>query len=482
MTTRSNMSSRSSVKLKSQKSAALACAAVSAGIITLASWTSRRQHYDFSSTGVHRRLSLLDEDQDLPGIFPFRPQDYLGFGCATLGLLLAAGGGIGGGGMLVPIYILLLEFPVKRAIPLSSVTVLGGAVANNLLNIRKVHPDHPERPAIDWDLVLQFGPTAIAGALVGDDLNKLLPGIVLLVLMLLLLSVTAQETLSKAWKLYQKEEQEEKNKIENVNESANGSGNGHNGAATESTPLVKRKHLETDVEASNGNGSSHNLDGESEAIRRQCINNAIKLLSLFAVVTVLDLLQGTPDDGGGGPLRLRRCGTTCYWASEALKFLSIVLFSLHVRSSILRRQEAGGPVLSEIRWDERNTIVYPSLGITAGLVAGMFGIGGGIVMAPLMLALGVHPKVVSATSACMILFTSGMSTLCYLVFGYLKYDYAIFCLVLGFLSTLVGQTAMSALLTWSGQRSLYIAFCIGGVVAISAVAMGIESVVAIFYS
>lgn len=40
--------------------------------------------------------SLLDENQALPPLFPLTwPSDYLGFTCATLGLLLAAGGGIG---------------------------------------------------------------------------------------------------------------------------------------------------------------------------------------------------------------------------------------------------------------------------------------------------------------------------------------------------------------------------------------------------
>ena len=100
---------------------------------------------------------------------------------------------------------------------------------------------------------------------------------------------------------------------------------------------------------------------------------------------------------------------------------------------------------------------------------------------PLMLALGVHPQVASATSAAMILFTSCTATISYLTFGYLKYDYASFCLVLGFLSTLVGQTFMSAIMKRSGQRSSYIAFCIGGVVAISAIAMGIESALAIIW-
>ena len=33
----------------------------------------------------------------------------------------------------------------------------------------------------------------------------------------------------------------------------------------------------------------------------------------------------------------------------------------------------------EIHWSERNSIVYPAVSSLAGLVAGMFGVGGGIV-------------------------------------------------------------------------------------------------------
>ena len=176
---------------------------------------------------------------------------------------------------------------------------------------------------------------------------------------------------------------------------------------------------------------------------------------------------------------MEACVPYCYWISEGVVFACIILFSLYVRSGILKRQENGGPVLSDIHWDEHNTIEYPLLSVIAGLFAGMFGIGGGIVKGPLMLSLGVHPEVTSATSACMILFTSCTSTLCYFIFGFLKYDYAFFCMALGFISTLIGQTAMTEVMKRAGQRSSYIAFCIGLVVAISAIAMGIESVIAL---
>ena len=64
------------------------------------------------------------------------------------------------------------------------------------------------------------------------------------------------------------------------------------------------------------------------------------------------------------------------------------------------------PERGDIVWTEWTTIVYPLWCSCAGIIAGMFGVGGGIVKGPLMLHLGVLPEVAAATSATMILFTS----------------------------------------------------------------------------
>lgn len=456
----------------------------------------------------YRRLSLLNEDEDLlpEHVFPLRyPYDYIGFGCAIFGLVLAAGGGIGGGGMLVPIYTLLLQFPVKHAIPLASITVFGGAIANNVLNVKKCHPLFPQRPAIDWDLMVLLVPTMIAGAVVGAVLNKIFPDILLAILMLVLLSITAKETLAKAMKMYREEKRvlllqgggrnshdcdddhddddDEKKRRKQENGNYCDGNKESSPRATEHTPLVvsssNEMHLETDFntteydsETKNGVDSNGIVKSHDEkSMKRQCIDDAIKLTTLFAFVAIVDVMQKS---------RLEQsCGAYCHWGSELLLFFAIAIFTYCARSEILARRKSCGPIVSEIGWDESNTTIYPIFAIVAGLVAGMFGIGGGIIVGPLMLAIGVHPQVASATSACMVLFTSATSTLSFLIFGYLQGDYAIFCLVLGFLSTLVGQTGMTVLLAWSGGRNSYIAFCVGGVVGISAIAMGVESAVTI---
>ena len=43
-------------------------------------------------------------------------------------------------------------------------------------------------------------------------------------------------------------------------------------------------------------------------------------------------------------------------------------------------------------------MLFPELSTLAGAVAGLFGVGGGIIKAPLMLELGVPPDVAAATS------------------------------------------------------------------------------------
>ena len=45
----------------------------------------------------------------------------------------------------------------------------------------------------------------------------------------------------------------------------------------------------------------------------------------------------------------------------------------------------------DVDWNSTTTLTYPAICSLAGLIAGMFGVGGGIVKGPLMLELGGAP-------------------------------------------------------------------------------------------
>ena len=211
--------------------------------------------------------------------------------------------------------------------------------------------------------------------------------------------------------------------------------------------------------------------------RRPRRRNVLLIVSMFCVVLLVNILKG----GGGfeSPLGIV-CGSALFWLAQGSLLLWIVLVSWVGRGYLLkdarRKAEAGYVYLEDdIRWNGKTTVVYPLISTLAGIFAGMFGIGGGIIKGPLMLAMGIHPAVASATSACMILFTSFTATTTFCVYGLMVRDYAIAGAVLGFGATYVGQSVMSRMLSKS-KRNSYIAFSIGFVVLLSAILMGVESV------
>ncbi|GMH92529.1 hypothetical protein TrST_g7246 [Triparma strigata] len=408
---------------------------------------------------------------DPPPLFPLTSRTILGFTLSVFGLLLAAGGGIGGGGILVPLYTLVLSFTPKHAIPLSNITVFGGSLANFILNSSKRHP-LADRPLVDWDLILVMEPVTILGALIGAIVNKLLNDVVLAILLVVLLTLTANNSLKKAVKMYKKETKEiEKRKKQRDIELAKIAKEQEEGLLqSESTSLLPNPAPET-------------LDPELLTILTSestiSLQKVTSLTALFICILILNVLKG---GGYYSPLGIH-CGSPGWWFSNLLMFLLITLFMFNVRTTLIKKYHTKQRlnfkyVPGDIQWSERNTIVYPLICTVAGGVAGMFGVGGGIVKGPLMLAMNVHPKVSGATSATMILYTSFTATTSFFVFGLVVKDYAVVCFFLGFIATWVGQVGMTKLME-GNERNSYIAFSIGGVVAVSAVMMGVQSIISL---
>ena len=172
-------------------SVALSTGAVA--LLMLLALAASSTHED--SSGELDRI-LAGKADGLGPLFPLRRIDYVGLTATIVGLMLCAGGGIGGGGLLVPIYIVVMQYPVKHAVSLSNVTVFGGAVANTILNVQKRHPI-VDRPLIDWNLLAVMEPPAMIGALVGAVLIQYLPDILVIALLVLLLGYVTSKTLKK---------------------------------------------------------------------------------------------------------------------------------------------------------------------------------------------------------------------------------------------------------------------------------------------
>ena len=358
-----------------------------------------------STPTTHHHKQVFQEEHK--PLFPLDYSDYYGVFFTIIGLMIAAGGGIGGGGILVPIYILVMGFSPKHAIPLSNVTVFGGAIANVILNMKKRHP-LADRPLVDWDLILVMEPLTIAGALMGAFLNKLLPELLLTVLLVLLLSSTAYDTLKRAVKMYKKETIA----LRKQGMTADGKGSeltriavekdfdGKDEATTKLLEDIEEQDIGVVTKSASADTSSGvdtpqieepdaPLVDRAEAQRQAELEQILAdervtprvnlniLGILFVVVLAINMLKG----GGAfrSPLGIV-CGSTGFWMANALMIVWIVLVSIFVRQYLLTKYEAKKRtgyqyVEGDIQWDERASIVYPSVCMFAGFFAGMFGVG-----------------------------------------------------------------------------------------------------------
>ena len=361
----------------------------------------------------------------------------------------------------------------------------------------------PCRPLIDWDLILVMEPPTLFGALVGANLNKVLSETIIAVMLVVLLSFTAHNTFKKAFKMYRAETME-MNGVKNeplLNQylaldenNVTTDANNEQGGFEYEEFCLNRPHIatgnslqpiqldatETDLfydSPSPEFGNPLLIETITEQERHMKPQNISLIVFMFLVVVVVNILKG----GGGFPSPIGiMCGSLAFWSAQLLLLLFIVMIAAISRKRLIkdaqRKMDAGYVYLKEdIIWDERSTVVYPLVSSIAGFCAGMFGIGGGIVKGPLMLAMGVHPAVASATSACMIFFTSLTATTTFAVYGMLVTDYAIVCVFLGLVSTAFGQKVMSSMVKKT-KRNSFIAFSIGVVVLLSALLMTLQSV------
>lgn len=65
---------------------------------------------------------------------------------------------------------------------------------------------------------------------------------------------------------------------------------------------------------------------------------------------------------------------------------------------------------NDIKWTKGICLKFPIYGFLCGILAGLLGIGGGLVLGPLLLELGLHPLISTATTNFLVLFTSSSTS------------------------------------------------------------------------
>ena len=80
-----------------------------------------------------------------------------------LSAILAAGGGIGGGGIYVPVFILIMGLETKEAIALSHAMIFGGSIINIILYSSIPHPKIENKTLANLELIMLVLPCMLFG-------------------------------------------------------------------------------------------------------------------------------------------------------------------------------------------------------------------------------------------------------------------------------------------------------------------------------
>merc|ERR1719284_1380987 len=119
-------------------------------------------------------------------------------------------------------------------------------------------------------------------------------------------------------------------------------------------------------------------------------------------------------------------------------------------------------------WTAPQVAKYEGMSVCTGCLAGLVGIGGGLIFSPFFLLMGVEPAVAVATSSTCVIFTSSSTTLQYLLTDRIVMTLAIAYGIVNLVASYLGTSFVHWLQDNYGTRKSYITGIVAVGVAISA--------------
>lgn len=113
-----------------------------------------------------------------------------------IGSAISNAGGIGGGGLLIPILILILNFSTHEAIPISKLMIFTGASTAFIMGLKNKHPYRNGIP-LDLNVAGILIPMLLFGTMVGVSLNKVMPPTIILISLTIVLVINTLKTCLK---------------------------------------------------------------------------------------------------------------------------------------------------------------------------------------------------------------------------------------------------------------------------------------------
>jgi uncharacterized membrane protein YfcA len=394
--------------------------------------------------------------------------------------VVSSGGGIGGGGLYIPLLTSAGQFVAHLAVPISMAMICGASLMTFFIQARERHPT-ADRPLIDYDVCMLLEPATLAGTVIGVFLNVMFPGWLILILVLILLTITTYRMFKKGIETWRKEHEL----------SSKPSASDINADKQDIVPLMVDVQDEDEEEDTTGilnqstqigspTGDYNTLPQPHEDLMHDQapVRDPVKyraiiekeartpwptvlvLITCWIIIMLLSLFKGA--HGAPSVVGVQSC-SAWYWVLACLTFPIVFVMTAGVGYYLVAKHrekvECGYQFHEgDVHYTISNVIWYPAICVFAGIMASLLGIGGGMIKGPLLLELGVVPAVSGASASFMILFTSSITTVQFIIMGLLPWDYGLWFAANGFLAGLVGTLLIGYLVRKYKKQSIIIFF------------------------
>ncbi|OAY26674.1 sulfite exporter TauE/SafE family protein 3 [Manihot esculenta] len=375
----------------------------------------------------------------------FSWQIVLGTIIGFFGAAFGSVGGVGGGGIFVPMLSLIIGFDPKSATAISKCMIMGAAASTVYYNLKLRHPTI-DMPIIDYDLTLLIQPMLMLGISIGVAFNVIFADWMVTVLLIILFIGTSTKAFFKGVETWKKEtimKQEAAKRSET---------NSNEGGEVAYKPLPS--------------GPTNGPEKETKEAEVTILENVYwKELGLLVFVWVSFLALQIAKN------HMSACSTE-YWIVNLLQIPVSVGVTLYEAVSLYKgRRIIASKGEAGTNFKVHQLVLYSACGVLAGVVGGLLGLGGGFIMGPLFLELGIPPQVSSATATFAMTFSSSMSVVEYYLLKRFPVPYALYFVAVATFAALIGQHIVRRLIIMFGRASLII-FILAFTIFVSAISLG----------
>ena len=361
--------------------------------------------------------------------------DFLGSFLVICVSALANASGLGGGPLMTIILLVIFNFDTSSAVSLCQVTVFSGTLLGASSRLALRHPTR-DKPAIDYEMLLVTITPLLLGTTLGVLIEQYLPSWSVLAMLSLLLAWITFEAAVGAYKAYALENKEKSVALKNESEDE-----------PENVTYVSSEQIAKPLKK---------IINSEKKLAPPGIVGILLFVYLYMVIGSL-IRGGTKVKSIAG---LEFCKGE-YWSATYV-FIALALgisFGIirYLKWRIMKKINVGYNFDDyDMIWNYTPSFICFACALMAGTSAGLLSIGGGIVMSPIMIKLGLRPQCVVATSSVLYVLTSSLAVLLHSISGNLNFAYSCWLAGSSLIGSLIGTFVMKVLVRRFQRASIMI--------------------------